>query len=150
MPTSFVAVPRHAVAQAAQAPTGSGDLGLQQFAHARADGEVAAADDGLGDAAGAVIARGAHRGDAVDELDLAQGGHLARAVLAVHRAAFEEHGRDDVVTAADIGQQFGQQVVAAMRRIPEMMVRIDDRQIRLQRRFGGRFASHAFSAASSR
>ena len=131
------AVPGHAVAQAAQTPAGGGDLGFQQLAHARADGQVAAADDALGDAAGSVVARSTHRRDAVDELDLAQRGHLARAVLAVHRAAFKEDGRDDVVPAADIGQQFGQQIAAAMRRVPEMVVRIDDRQIRLQRRFGG-------------
>ncbi len=64
------------------------------------------------------------------------GGHLARAGLAIHGSAFEEDGRHDVVPAADIGQQFGQQVVAAMRLIPEMVVRIDDRQIRFQRRLG--------------
>ena len=125
------------MAQAAQATSGGGDLGFQQFADARADGEVAATDDALGDAAWTVAARGAHRGDAGDELDFAQCGHLARAVLAIHRAAFQEDGRDDVVPAADVGQQFRQQVTAAMRRVPEMVVRIDDRQIRLQRRLGG-------------
>ena len=128
------AVPRHAVADAAQPAAAGGDLGFQHLAHAGADGQVGAADDRLGDAARAVIAGRAHRGDAVDELDLAQRRHLARAVLAIHRAAFEEHGRDDVVAAADVGQQFGQQVAAALRRVPEMVVRIDDRQVRLQRR----------------
>ena len=34
----------------------------------------------------------------------------ARAVLAVHRAAFEKDGGDDVVPAADVGQQLRQQV----------------------------------------
>ena len=36
-----------------------------------------------------------------------------------------------------VGQEFGQQIAATLRRLPEVMVRIDDRQIRLQRRFGG-------------
>ena len=107
----------------------------QQFAHARTDAEVAAADDALGHAARSVSARRAHRRDAVDELDLAQRRHLGRAALAVHRAAFEEDGRHDVVSAADIGQELGQQIAAALRRVPEMVVRVDDRQVRLQRRF---------------
>ena len=109
---------------------------LQHVAHARAERQVGVADDRLGDAARAVIARRAHGGDAVDELDLAHRRHLGRAVLAVHRLAFEEHGGDDVVAAADVGQQLGQEVAAALRRVPEMMVRIDDRQFRLQRRLG--------------
>ena len=36
----------------------------------------------------------------------------ARAVLAVHRAAFEKDRRDDVVAAADVGEQFRQQITA--------------------------------------
>ena len=129
-------VPGHAVADAAEAPAADGDLCLQHVAHARAEGEIGVADDRLGDAARAVIARRAHGGDAVDELDLADRRHLGGAVPAVHRLALEEDGGDDVVSAADIGQQLGQEVAAAMRRVPEVMVRIDDRQLRLQRRLG--------------
>ena len=135
MPTDFVAIPRHAVAQPAQAPAGRGDLCFQQFAHPRTDAEVAAADDALGHAAWSVTTRRTHRCDAVDELDLAQRRHLGWAALAVHRAAFEEDGRDDVVSAADIGEELGQQIAAALRRVPEVVVRVDDRQVRLQRRF---------------
>ena len=90
----LVRVPRHAVAQAAEASAGRGDLGFEQLAHARADGEVAAADDALGDAAGAVAARRAHRRDAVDELDLAQRRHLAWAALRY----IARHSRNTVET----------------------------------------------------
>ena len=40
------------------------------------------------------------------------------------------------MAAADVGQQLGQEVAAAVavRRVPQMMVRIDDRQVGLQRR----------------
>src|SRR6478752_4545539 len=62
---SFVAIPCHAMADAAKAPAGGGDLGFQKFAHARADREVAAADDALGNATSSVIARCTHRRDAV-------------------------------------------------------------------------------------
>jgi hypothetical protein len=132
----FVRVPGDAVAQAAQTASGGGDLGFQQFAYAGADCEVAAADDALGDAAWTVAARGAHCGDASDELDFSQCGHLAWAVLAIHRAAFQEDSRDDVVPAADVGQEFRQQIATPVRRVPEMVVRVDDRQIGPQRCLG--------------
>ena len=115
-------------------PPADGDLRLQNVAHARAKGEIGVADDRFGDPARAVSARRAHGGDAVDELDLADGCRLGRAVLAVHRLALEEDRRHDVVSAADIGQEIGQQVAAAMWRVPEVMMRIDDRQLRLQGR----------------
>src|SRR5262245_38950293 len=93
------------------------------------------ADYRFGDATRAVTARGAHRRDAVDEFDLADRHHLGGTVLAIHRAAFEKHRRDDVVATTDIGQELWQQVAPALRRIPEMMVRIDDRQRRFECRF---------------
>lgn len=131
----LVLVPRHAVADAAEAPAAGPDLGFQNLAHLGAEGQVGMADDPLGDPARAVPAGRAHRRNAVDELDLADRGHLGRAILAVHRPAFEKDRGNDVVAAADVGQQFGQQVAPALRCVPEMMVRIDDRQIRLDRRF---------------
>ena len=47
----------------------------------------------------AVVAAGAHRRHAVHELDLAHAFHLGRTVGAEHRAAFDEHGADDVVAS---------------------------------------------------
>ena len=73
LPDRFVPIPCHAVAKATQTPAGGSDFGLQQLAHTRADAEVTTANDTLGDATGTVTARGAHRGDAIDELDLAEG-----------------------------------------------------------------------------
>ncbi len=130
-----VLVPRDAVADAAEPAAAGRDLRLQHLAHPPAQGQVGVADDALGDPARAVPARGAHRRDAVDELDLADRRHLGGAGLPIHRAAFEKDGGDDVVSALDVGQQFGQQIAPALRRVPEMMMRVDDRQIRLQCRF---------------
>src|ERR1035437_8635702 len=129
-------IPSDAVAHAAQPATGGGDFGFHQSAHIRGtDGEVAASNDNLGHPAGPETARGAHGGDAGYELYLTQGGHVAWTFLAIHGSAFEEDGGDDVVTAADVGQQVGKEILATLRRIPEMVMRIDDRQIRLQRHF---------------
>ena len=129
-----IVIARYAIADAAESAAADRQLRLQHVPHPRPQHEVGMADDRLGDAARSVSAGGAHRRDAVDEFDFAYRCHLTRAVLAVHRLAFQEHGRNDVVAATDILQQLRQEIAAAMRCIPEMMVRIDDRQRRLQRR----------------
>jgi hypothetical protein len=102
----------------------------------RAQRQIGVADDRLGHAARHVIAGRAHGRNAVDEFDLADRRHLGGPMLAIHGLAFEEHGGDDVMPAPNIGQQVRQNVATAMRRVPEVMMRINDRQIRLQHRFG--------------
>jgi hypothetical protein len=72
----------------------------------------------------AVTATCAHRGDAGDELDLADWTHLDRPVGAIHRAAFLEDCRDDVVAGVEVIEQFQQQVSPAAA-VPQMMMRID-------------------------
>ena len=129
-----VLVPRHTVADAAKPPAADPDLGLQHLAHPRTQRQIGMTDNRFGDPARPVAARCAHRRDAVDKLDLAKGRHLGRPVLFVHRAAFEKDGRNDVVAAAYVVEQFRQQIPPALRRIPEMVVRIDDRQLGLERR----------------
>jgi hypothetical protein len=77
----------------------------------------------------------------------------ARSVCLVERATFDEDRGADVVTASQIGQEFGKQILQAAKDhleegmdrgrrgarrqgrqhpLPEVMVRIDDGQIRLQ------------------
>jgi len=76
-----------------------------------------------------------------------------RSVCLVERATFDEDRGADVVAASQIGQEFGKQILQAAKDhleegmdrarrgarrqgrqhpLPEVMVRIDDRQIRLQ------------------
>jgi hypothetical protein len=90
---------------------------------------IAGADFGL-----AVDTARAHGGDAVNELGLAYGAHILRVGGANHRAGLHEHRRDDVVTAVGIGQQLVEQIAPAWA-VPEMMMRIDDRKVRLEDRF---------------
>jgi hypothetical protein len=75
----------------------------------------------------------AHRRDAGDELDLADWARLDRPIGAIHRAALLEDGGDDVVAGVEIGEQFRQQVGPAAA-VPQMMMRIDDRQLRFEDR----------------
>jgi hypothetical protein len=46
-----------------------------------------------------------------------------------------EHRRTDCVATVDVGQELAEQVAVA-RQVPEVVVRVDDRQIRLQRLLG--------------
>jgi len=77
----------------------------------------------------AVTATCAHRGDTGDELHLADRAHLDRPVAPIHRAALLEDGGADVVAGVEVGEQFRQQIGPAAA-VPQMMMRIDDRQLR--------------------
>ncbi len=122
---------------------------VQHFAGFRALVEFGMADDPGAGAHGSEQAAGRHGGDAVGKLDLAHGLHLVGAVGAVHGAAFDEDRGADVVAGVRVRQQFVEQVAAGavddegkavIRRwqrggegavIPQMVVRVDDRQVGL-------------------
>src|SRR5207249_4277518 len=69
--------------------------------------------------------------DAVDELGLAERLLLLRPVGAVHLAAFLKAGCNDFVAGTDIFEQILKQITVAGP-VPQVMVRIDDRQIGLE------------------
>ena len=94
-----------------------------------AERQIGVADDAGADLGLAIGARCRHRRDAVGELDLADRAQLNGPAGAIHRQPFEIDRGRDVVAAAGIGQQIGQQVAAGILAIDQMMVRIDDRQI---------------------
>ena len=70
-------------------------------------------------------ARG-HRRDAIGEFRLPQRLPFGRDMQAVHGGSLNIHGRPDVVAAADILIEFIEQIAPVS--IPEMVMRIDDRQ----------------------
>src|ERR1700746_1471208 len=124
-----IGVPGRAVADALEAAAGYRDMLLENALGAAANPQIDIADD-AGDAArGPVLARRTHRRDAVDELGLTDRLLLLRAIGPVHFAAFFETGRDDIVTAANVFQQILEQVTVT-RPVPQVMVRIDNWQIR--------------------
>src|SRR6185436_20369190 len=97
-------------------------------------------DDRRGGTSGAVQAARAGGSQALYELDFADGTHLARLGPAVHRAALDEHGRAHVVAAIDVCVQLVEQVAlirnALQAAVPEVVVWIANRQLRLERRLG--------------
>src|SRR5690606_35127565 len=120
-------------ADAAKATAAGADLRLQHRADPVAEGEVGIADDTGRHPGGAIAAALAHRGDAGDELDLADRPHLFRPVGAVHRVALLEHAGVEVVAGARVGEILVEQIAVAAP-VPEEVVRVDDRQLRLDRR----------------
>ena len=111
-------------------PAGSGPVRIEKrvYQWERAD----AREDG-GQAGGRITATCARRGDAGDELDLADWAHLDRPVGAIHRAAFLEDGGDEFVAGVEVGEQFRQQIGPAAA-VPQMMAGIDDWQLRFENR----------------
>ena len=91
-----------------------------------AEQQIDVADDAGADRGLAVAAARGHRRHAIGELDLADGPERLRAVRAVHRAAIDIDGGDDVVAGGDVGRHLLDHVAQAAA-VPEMVMRIDDR-----------------------
>src|ERR1035437_661562 len=70
--------------------------------------------------------------DAVDELGLAHRPHRLRTVRAIHRKAFNEHRREHAMPRRRVTYYLIEHVATAGM-VPQVMMRIDYRQFRLQR-----------------
>ena len=147
-----------AVADAAEAAMPRRDMRAQDVLGHAAQSQIDVADDAGAGAHGPVESARAHGGDAVDEFRLADAAQIVGPVGAVHGTAFHIDGADDVVPASKIAQKLVEQVTRhaaddvheamrgrrqvlqdVRRPVPQMMMRIDDRQIRFEDVFG-----HAF------
>ena len=124
-------VPRRGMAHAAEAPAPGLDQSLQHGLDAIAEGEVREAHDARSHARGAVLPAVAHGGHPGHEFRLADRAHLFRAVRAIHGVAFHEHGGHGVVAAAHVVEKLVKQV-AVVRALPQVMMSVDDGQIRLE------------------
>ena len=127
---SGAAVPGDALTDAAKAAVASGDQLFEHRSHRVAACEIGVADQSAAQTGGAVMTTRAHRSDAVGKFDFANRFFFLGAALAQHRTGFDKHCGDDIVAAVDIGQQFFDQITAATV-IPNVMMRIDDRQLGL-------------------
>src|ERR1700704_6952653 len=128
-----VRVPSRDMAGAAEAVAAGTNMGRQDRLDASAQRPIGVPDNAGADSDLAVDSARTHGRDTVDELSLAHGPHLHGAGLAVHRAGLNEHGCDDVVAAVGVGEQLIKQVTPTGP-VPQMVVRIDDRQIGLEDR----------------
>jgi hypothetical protein len=85
-------------------------------------------DDPSANTAVSVLTARAHRRRAIQKLRLAQRAHFHRAIASIHRPGLHRNGRANVMTRLDILQQV-EQKIAVSRTIPQMMMRIDNRQL---------------------
>jgi hypothetical protein len=127
-----VRIPPRGMAHAAEPSAAGTDMRLQHLLRPLMR-QVRRPDDAGGNPRRAIQTALAHRRDAGDEFRFTNGFHLLRPIRAIHRVAFQEHGRHRVMAGADVLQKLVQQItlIAA---VPQMMVGVHDRQIRLQNR----------------
>src|SRR5947208_2104730 len=76
----------------------------------------------------------AHRGDAVDELRFSDRAEFFGAARAIHRRALDDDGCPDAVAAADVAEKLREKVEVSGA-VAQMMVRVDDREVRIDRGF---------------
>ncbi len=107
------------------------DHRLQHPLDRRAEREVGVADDAGADLGLAVGPGGGHRRNTIGELDLADRLQLGGTFGAIHREPFQVHRRGDVVAAAGVSEQLGQEIAAGLGPVDQVMMRVDDRQIGL-------------------
>ena len=130
-----VGIPGGRLPDAREAPAAGDHVTFQQRLRAVAEHQIDPAHHARADARGAKRSAGSHGRHAGDEFGFAERLFFLGPGGAIHRVAFLEHRRDHVVAAGEVGQQFRHQIDVPVAR-PQMMVRIDDRQIRVQDGFG--------------
>ena len=128
-----ISIPGSDVTDAAEAVSAGTDMGRKHRLDTASERQIRVADNAGAHLGLAVDAAGAHGGDAVDELGLAYGAQLFGAGCSNHGPGLHEHRRDDVVTGAGICQQLIEQIAPAGP-VPQVVVRINDRQLGLEDR----------------
>ena len=126
-------MPGRDLPDAAQAATGRARVPLQDAAEVIAEEQVAGTDDARAYRAVTIAAAVAHGGCTGGELHLADGALRLGAMLAIHRAAFHEHGRANAVAGAQIAEEIQEQI-AVVGPVPEVVMGIDDEAFGLQHR----------------
>ena len=134
-------VPGHGMPDAAKPVRAGGLQRLQYRLDPVRQLQIGMADDRRGGPARAIRSAGTRGGQPLDKLDLADRAQLHGSGRPVHRTRFDEDRRANVMAAIDIGDQFVQQIAlvgdACGAKVPEVMVRIADRDLWLQRGFLG-------------
>ncbi len=116
-----------------EAATARGDVRFQHRVDPIPQLAVGMADDAGAGTQGAKPAGLAFLRCFGDEDGLTHWAQVDQAVREVFGPALDEHGRQDVVSGLQVGDQIFQQIAIGPR-LPEVMMRVDDRQLRFQHR----------------
>src|ERR1700704_3573828 len=112
------------MADATEAAIAGGDFGFEHGLGSVTEEKIDVADDAVADQRLAVAAARGHSGDAVGELDFAERAERFWPRAAVHRAAIDIDGGDDVMAGCDVVGHLLDHVAQAAA-IPEMVMRVD-------------------------
>ena len=129
-------VPHDVEPDALEAALAGLEVSVERARHAFGTGEVGPADDAGGHARAAAGRVG--RAGAQDELGLADRAERLVAVGPERRHALDEHGGLDVVSTAEIGVKGRRVVGDAVPRRPQVVMRVDDGQLRVEDVFSRR------------
>jgi hypothetical protein len=111
-------------------------LGFKDRRNAVPEPEIHSADNACSGAEISIPTASALCSDALHKLRLADDAEFLRTVRAVHRSAFDEHRLPHVVSlhiVRKVCEKITRRV--AVGRVPEVVMRINDGKLRLQRRF---------------
>ena len=111
------------------------DLRLEHRCHLVTQPQVGRADDAGCHPGLTILATGAHGRNALHELGLADNSELFRTVGPIHRGALDEDRLAHAVLPG-VFEQFLEQVAVA-RSVPQVMMRVDNRQLRFEGRLVG-------------
>ena len=123
-------------------PVGAGSLQRgQDWLDPVSQFQIGVADDRRRGAAWSVKPGRRRRRQSLDKLYLADRAQFRRPLRPIHRPRLYKHGRADVVAAIEVSRELVQQIAligdAFEPMVPEVMVRIADRDLRFQRLFAG-------------
>jgi len=119
------------VTDASETSVAGANVGVEHRTHRFTYRQIRARHDSLACQHVAVTAAGRHRGYTINELRLADEAHLFGPGGAVEGGAFDEDRALHVVPGLNIGEQFRQKI-STVRKVPQVMMRIADRQFRFE------------------
>jgi hypothetical protein len=126
-------IPAGRVTHTAKSSTAGPYMCLQHRFDTVAECQVGEAHDTGGDTRRPIETAGTHGRDTGDKLSFADRPHLFWPAGAVHGVTFFEHRSDNAVAGTDIGEKVVEQV-AMIRPLPQVMVGIDNGQVRSEDR----------------
>jgi hypothetical protein len=138
------AVPRRRVPNTAKAARTRSDVRFEHGRHSIAQSEVGVSDNSRHDSrVNRWIVRGS-LSDAFEKCGFTDGLEFLRTGLSIPIATLDRNRRSDIVTTVEIVEQILQQIIFRMP-LPQMMMRIADRQRGLERGLGGNLCLFVFS-----
>ena len=123
-------MPYRRESHAAKATAAGADVCFEDRLHTCTETKIGVSDDAMSHAALAIAAARAHGSGPIKKLRFTDWSQFRNRVMGIHRIAFHADGGANVVTCRNVGEHVLQKVPVS-EVIPEMVMRVDDREFRL-------------------